>query len=140
MARFLEFVANHPFLFLAAAILLALLIAGEVRRLTRRYQELEPLQAVRLINDGALLIDLRSVDAFRAGHIAGARAIAPDELPQKIATLAKEREQPFLLYCDSGLASGRAALLLTKLGFERVHTLKGGLAAWRRESLPVVKE
>jgi len=44
-----------------------------------------------------------------------------------------------VLVCASGVRSGRAVAVARKLGFEKVHSLTGGLSAWRTANLPVEK-
>ena len=41
--------------------------------------------------------------------------------------------------CDSGSMAGAAVRTLTRAGFKNVFSLRGGLAAWRQDNLPVVK-
>jgi len=137
MAEYLAFVKDHIFLVGAALALIAIIIVSEFRRARRPWRDAEPAQAVRLINDGAQLIDLRSHDAFRGGHIVNARHIPMDEFEAKAGKLDKDK--PVLLYCDSGVTSSRAAAMLVRDGFTEVWQLHGGLAAWKRENLPVAK-
>lgn len=139
MTQILEFIGNHPFLFIAAAALLALLIGGEIRARTRGFREVSSNDAVRLINGGARVIDVRNPDAFRKGHLIGAKNIPLEELPAKVEGLARDKEQSLLLYCDTGFSSAKAAGQLRRQGFADVHSLKGGIGAWQRDNLPTVK-
>jgi rhodanese-related sulfurtransferase len=45
-----------------------------------------------------------------------------------------------LLVCDSGARSAALVAQLRKQGLENVFSLKGGLAAWQQENLPVVSD
>lgn len=138
MAEYLAFAKNHPFLIGAAVALVIIIIISELRRLRRPWHDASPIDAVRLINNGAQLVDLRGHDAFRNGHIVNARHIPTAELSDKSSKL--DKTAPVLVYCDSGITSGRAAETLVKQGFADVWNLQGGLAAWKRENMPVAKE
>lgn len=138
MSEYLEFVGNHPFLFIAAGLLLAMIIVYEVRRAGRGFSTVDPQTAVMLTNRDAQMLDIRNVDAFRKAHILNAKNIPLDELEDKLDKL--DRDKPVIVYCDSGINSQKAAALLLKEGFAAVHNLRGGLANWQRENLPVVRE
>ena len=103
----------------------------------RPWRNAEPAEAVRLINAGAQLIDLRGHDAFRAGHIVNARHVPAAELEAKLDKL--DPAKPVVVYCDSGITSARSAAQLVRAGFAQVWQLNGGLAAWKRENMPVAK-
>ncbi len=81
-----------------------------------------------------LLVDVRSAEEFGTGHIAGAVNIAIQSLPERMATLPKERSM--VLYCRSGARSHAAATMLAQAGFDNVYDL-GGITQWRAQGLPV---
>jgi rhodanese-related sulfurtransferase len=95
--------------------------------------------AVRLINKGALVVDVRKPEEFAAGHIVNARNVALDKLQQGDDTLGKKKDKILLTVCDTGASAGRAAGLLRQAGYENSFSIKGGLVGWRAENLPVVK-
>ncbi|MFM7838651.1 MAG: rhodanese-like domain-containing protein, partial [Chitinophagaceae bacterium] len=68
-----------------------------------------------LVQQGAIIIDVRSPDEFRGGHIAGSRNIPVDQLSGKIADL-KKVAQPVIAVCTSGMRSGMAKTMLTAAG------------------------
>lgn len=144
MDKLLEFASEHTILVLALITVFLLFIFTEIRRSTRPYKEVEPGQAIRLINDGAVLVDLRQPDAYRKGHIAGAANYPADRIEAHVDDIRKRvkkaQQQPVLIYCDTGMTSARPATLLVKeeLGVDIV-SLKGGVTAWQRENLPLKK-
>lgn len=138
MSEYLEFISNHPFLIAAAALLLVMIVVSEMRRAGRGFSSIGPQQAIRLINQDAQLLDLRSADAFRKAHILNARNIPLAELQDSSDKLDPKR--PVIVYCDSGMSSQRGAGILQAAGFSEVFQLQGGLANWQRDNLPVVKE
>jgi rhodanese-related sulfurtransferase len=139
MNRFVEFSTNHPFLVAAAAILAVLVIVFEFRQRARGSFAIAPNDAVRLVNAGALVLDVRDAKAYETGHIIDARSIPADEVAQKAESLKKFKEKPVVVYCDSGASSATAAKALMAAGFTKVVSLRGGLQSWLQENLPVVK-
>jgi rhodanese-related sulfurtransferase len=53
--------------------------------------------------------------------------------------LKKWRDKNVIIYCDSGRDGALAARTLQKGGFTKVFNLDGGLGAWVKENLPLVK-
>jgi rhodanese-related sulfurtransferase len=51
--------------------------------------------------------------------------------------MKKHKVKPVGVYDDGGSLSGAAVRQLTAQGFTRVFTLRGGLAAWRADNLPL---
>ncbi|MBW3567680.1 MAG: rhodanese-like domain-containing protein [Proteobacteria bacterium] len=137
MAEYLAFAKDHAILVGAAVALIVIIIISEVRRARRPWHDAEPAVAVRLMNAGAQLIDLRGHDAYRSGHIVNARHLPLDELDAKAGKL--DKATPVIVYCDSGVTSARAAEQLVKQGFADVWQLRGGLAAWKRDNMPVAR-
>lgn len=123
---------------LAGAGLLAYGLLSRHRERLLGFREVGPVEAVRLMNDeDALVLDVRTVREFAAGHVAGARHLPLAELPRRLEELAPWRERPVLIFCHSGRRSARAAALLRRAGFQRVHKLRGGLLAWEEARLPL---
>jgi len=101
-------------------------------------REIGTLQATRLINsEDAFLLDLRETKDFEGGHLPNATHIPLSQLASRGAELAKYKQRPVIAYCDRGLKSRGARSVLTKLGFEKVYVLEGGMRAWRSAGLPV---
>ena len=94
--------------------------------------------AVRLINKGALVIDVRKPAEFEAGHIVNARNVELDKIHQG-EEIAKKKDKILLAVCDNGGLSGKAASLLRKAGYPNAFSLRGGIGGWRADNLPLVK-
>ena len=89
MQQVLEYVANHPLL-VGATVLLALAAIGyELWRARAGGQSIGPLDAVRLMNQGALVLDVRSRDQYDAGHVIDARNVPSSDLASSVDTLKK---------------------------------------------------
>jgi rhodanese-related sulfurtransferase len=139
MQRLLEYIGHHPYLAGAAVIAALAVLVAEVRERISGFAALSSMQAVRLMNQGALVLDLRPKESFEAGHIAEARNVPAAELAGSADTLKKWREKTVITYCDSGVSGAAAARTLAKLGFTKVFNLDGGLNGWTKDNLPLAK-
>ena len=78
-------------------------------------------------NNPALVIDVRTPEEYRTGHVPGALNIPYQEIGPRITTLAPNRETRIWLYCRSGRRSAIATQTLRDLGYHQVEN-QGGLA------------
>jgi rhodanese-related sulfurtransferase len=98
------------------------------------------LEATQLINrNDALIVDLRAADDYAKGHILGAKNIPLADLEQRSGELDKHKSKPLILHCGDGNRAGSGVAALRKKGFDSVHNLAGGYAAWLQAGLPVEK-
>ena len=98
------------------------------------------LQATRLINQDALVLDVREDKEFATGHIPHSRHIPVGQLNGRIKELDKFKGKPILVSCRSGQRSAQACRILKKQGFENVTNLAGGVMAWESANLPMEKK
>ncbi len=138
MDRYIEFASNHVILSLGLMLSFFLLVFTELQRKARGLTSVEPPEAVKLMNADAIVIDMRSPEAFASGHIVNAKNIPADELQAGSAKLENLKSKPAIVVCDAGTASARAVDQLRKSGMEKVYGLKGGMTAWSQAGLPVV--
>jgi len=98
------------------------------------------LQATMLMNneDGQVL-DVRDEADFAKGHLINARNIPLGQMEKRIGELAKFKEKPVIVHCESGGRAGAALEVLKKNGFTRAFNLHGGIAAWQQAGLPLEK-
>jgi rhodanese-related sulfurtransferase len=140
MDRLVEYILHHPWYVGGAGLAALLVIIYELRARKENQASLAPQDVVRLMNQGAMIIDLRPSEAFAAGHVAGARLMSGEQILKAGDTLKKHKEKVVVLYDDTGSLSASAVRQLTAQGFTRAFNLRGGLAAWRAENLPLSKE
>jgi rhodanese-related sulfurtransferase len=138
MDTILEFTSNHPLLVGALVFSLLLVIFTELRRKAAGMINLDPQQAVKLMNADAVVVDLRSQEAYARGHIVNAKNIPLDELSAGEKKLDNWKSKPIIAVCDAGITSTRAVNELRKKGFDSVYGIKGGMNAWGQAGLPVV--
>ena len=138
MDTYLEFAGNHPLLVSALVFSLFVLIFTELQRRARGLTNVEPQEAVKLINAEAVVIDLRSPEAFARGHIVNAKNMPFEELPANKDKIAKYAKKAIITVCDAGVTSAKVVDSLRKSGIENVYGLKGGITAWTQANLPLV--
>jgi len=138
MDTYLEFASNHQILVTALMFSFFLLVFTELRLKAAGLINVEPQQAVKIMNADAQVIDVRSIEAFSRGHIVNARNIPFDELQASAEKLGSAKSVPIIAVCDAGVTSTKAVDVLRKLGFESVYGIKGGMTAWTQAGLPVV--
>lgn len=139
MERLIEYAGNHPWLVSAALALALAVLAFELRSRANAFAALGPQDAIRLMNQGALVLDIRTPEAFATAHIGGARHLSSDQILTAGDHLKKHKDKPIVVYDETGSVGAAAARQLAQQGFTKAFNLRGGLAAWRGESLPLTK-
>ena len=134
----MEFAGNHTLLVFALVTSFLLVVFTELRRKASNLLSVDASDAVKLINNDATVIDLRSAESFSRGHIVNARNIPMDELDARLEKLASLKSKPVVTVCDMGMTSTKALNTLQQAGFESVYSLKGGMNGWSQAGLPVV--
>lgn len=95
-------------------------------------------EAVERMRDGALMIDVRDDDEFAEMHVAGTVHIPLPDLEARLEEFPRDRQ--LLLFCRSGRRSGLAQdALVDRFGYRDVANVEGGILAWEKSGLPVVK-
>jgi hydroxyacylglutathione hydrolase len=83
-----------------------------------------------------LVVDVRQLSEFEAGHVPGALAIGAGDLPDRLDQLPKDR--PIATICASGYRATVAASLLRAAGFSKVDWVVGGVPTWQAAGYPVM--
>ncbi len=134
-----DFLRQNYLLVLVALVSGGMLVWPYLRRATGG-PWVTPPQATHLINrEDALVIDVREAAEYGTGHVLGAKNIPLARVAAAGADLAKRKERPVIVYCETGNRSASAAAMLRKQGFARVFNLAGGMKAWQDAGLPVEK-
>ena len=98
------------------------------RHYLRRPPAVSAVEAVRLVEEGALVIDVRRSFEWNRVHIPGAVHMPLEALPEGCLDLPEDRL--LITFCTGGIRSAGAANLLVENGFEAVN-MSGGLIQWR---------
>ena len=99
-----------------------------------------PEKARHLLNQGAILIDIREADERARERIAGARHLPLSKLDE--VDLALHDGKPVIFHCRSGARTlANSARLAARAGEScEAYVVEGGLDAWRKAGLPVVTD
>lgn len=77
---------------------------------------------------GAVLLDVRTPQEYRDGHISGSKNVPLQSLGAA-GGLPEGKDTPLFVYCHSGARSRQAAGLLARMGYVHVKNI-GGIAAY----------
>ena len=81
-------------------------------------------------NSNFHIIDVRTPDEFKAGHIEHAKHIDWNNASQRTQLLNLNKDHTYLVYCKTGRRSKAAVDFLKANGITRVFNLSGGLQHW----------
>ncbi|HVA36519.1 MAG TPA: metalloregulator ArsR/SmtB family transcription factor [Candidatus Dormibacteraeota bacterium] len=114
-----------------------------LRHLGAREGAVDPVEAGELLDLVAsgriVLLDVRPVEEYRAGHLPGARALPIEQLRQGTDGLRLSRRREIVAYCRGPYCvfADEAVALLREHGF-RARRLRSGPPDWRARGWPVV--
>jgi rhodanese-related sulfurtransferase len=102
--------------------------------------KINPAEAKRLLEQGAILVDIREADEHAREKLAGARHLPLSKLDE--AELAVHEGKPVIFHCRSGARTqSNAPRLAGKIGDTcEAFIIDGGLEAWKQAGLPVVTD
>ena len=104
--------------------------AAAINAAKAHISEVTASQARKLIEAGALVLDVREADEFALGRLPGALRVNGASLPLQAAGIAPNRQEAIVIYCARGNRSALAALALQQIGYSAVFSLQGGLRDW----------
>lgn len=114
-----------------------LFFAGQRFLMMRNVIEVTPQEAQEKIKAGATFIDVRQPEEFKGGSAAKSKLIPLGQLSQRLNEIPKGKS--VVIICASGNRSASAASQLTKMGYDNVFSVRGGMGAWRAAKLPLSK-
>lgn len=74
--------------------------------------------------DGAVLIDVRTTEEYKEGHIDGSINFPLDQI-MTVNNIIKDRETPIFVYCLSGSRSGQVVSYLQQMGYKKAQNIGG---------------
>jgi rhodanese-related sulfurtransferase len=135
-----EFIQENLLLLGLAIGSAVMLLMHSMKKNANGVPNLKTSDAITLINRShAVVLDVRNANEFAEGHIAEAKNISLDDLPNRLKELNKYKNKAILVNCQKGARGAKACAILKAAEFTEVHHLEGGLDAWLSASLPVVK-
>lgn len=136
MQQIIEFATANPILVTIFLVLLFLFLRTFVA--AGGAKSINSMEAVRMMNhENPLVLDVRTQDEYKQGHIAGSKNIPMGLVDARIADIQDSQSSPVILVCQHGNRSMQAARSLKKHGFEKIFNLSGGMHGWQQANLPV---
>lgn len=97
--------------------------------------EITIVQAQEKIQQGGLILDVRTKAEYDSAHIANSTLISLSDLKNRVGELPRDRE--IVVVCRSGNRSKLALSVLQNAGFAKAYSMAGGVNAWRRAGYPL---
>jgi len=96
--------------------------------------EISVNEAYTMYQNGAFLLDVRTVEEWNEFHAPNTTLIPLDELASRVNEVPRDRE--IVVVCRSGNRSQQGRDILLNAGFENVTSMTGGLTEWRNLGYP----
>ena len=104
------------------------------------YRELTADQAATFIESlQPLILDVRTPNEFKSGHLKNARLIPVQELTKRLHEIASFKNREIIVYCATGNRSTVASKILNDNGFNRISNLRYGIYQWAKNRFPIVR-
>jgi rhodanese-related sulfurtransferase len=97
-------------------------------------------QAQSMSKQGALLLDVREPDEYAEVHAPDAKLIPLGTLGSRLQEIETYKNKPIVVMCRSGRRSAQAVSQLKQAGYTQVSNVKGGITAWEKEGLEVIRK
>ena len=129
--------------YLKLSVILAFVIVTFTNGLmaqTTDLMEVEPVEALKMVKNGALMVDVREPSELAevAYDVENIIHIPLGQLKSRMNEIPKDRE--VIMACRSGHRSSNAVRLLQKKGYTNIINLKGGILGWQANNLSVIKK
>ena len=128
----IEFINNYPLLVGGTIGVFLLAVFNELKIKESNICGLTPTEAVKLINNNAVVYDLREPKDFDKKNILNAINLDQDAL---LGNPPKKKDA-MVLVCDGGGLSKKTSLSLRSKNLDNVFYIKGGQLEWENSSLP----
>ena len=90
-------------------------------------KEINQQQLKKMVEQGAILVDVRSPQEFEEGHLENAISLPEYEIKEIANEVLLDKLETIIVYCTSGHRSLKAQKMLQKLGYQNVYNLHNGL-------------
>lgn len=90
------------------------------------YKTIDSNEAMKLIENGAIIVDVREISEYEINHIPNSINIPLNN----IESINYNKDSTIIVYCATGVRSSQAALKLHSLGYTNIYNLDGGIINW----------
>ena len=132
-----EYIGNNLLISAGLIISLLLLIFNELKIKKQHIATVDPFKAVQLINIGANVLDLRSADIFKKGHIVNSKNMTEEQINSKKKSLGNKTT---IIVCETGESSSKLVNNIRSSGVESVYGIRGGINSWSEANMPLVSK
>jgi rhodanese-related sulfurtransferase len=87
-----------------------------------------------------IFVDVREDSEWNEGHAAGAIHLGKGIIERDIEEVIPDKSADIVLYCGGGYRSALAADALRRMGYTKVHSMDGGIKAWRGRGFPMTND
>ena len=108
------------------------------------HETVTPAEAAKLLkesgtNPGVVVLDVRTPEEYRDGHLEGAVMIdfRSNKFKEELQTL--DRGKTYLVYCRTGRRSGSAVPMMEEMGFRKIYHLSDGIKGWKEKGFPTTR-
>lgn len=122
-------------LLVAALIIFIILQSGGGTATTSLAPEISVSEAYTMYQNGAFVLDVRTVEEWNDFHAPNTTLIPLDQLASRVDEVPHDRE--IVVVCRSGNRSQQGRDILLTAGFENVTSMVGGLTEWRNLGYPI---
>jgi phage shock protein E len=110
-------------MFSMTEVIAVIAVIVAVTLLLKRAGLISPKDARTYLQNGALLIDVRTPGEFSSGHLPNAINLPLDQIETSQPSRVADKSQVILLHCQSGMRSGLAKRKLNRLGYSKAYNL-----------------
>jgi rhodanese-related sulfurtransferase len=137
---YIEFMTEYWYLFATLFVIVLLLSFDPGTRNVGGSKSVTPAQLPQLQSrENTVIVDVNDAEKFKKGHISQAINIPIGGFSDSIGKLKKHQKKTIVVTCDTGTNSRKAVPILQKNEYSDIYVLTGGLAAWKKENLPLEK-
>jgi rhodanese-related sulfurtransferase len=134
---------NRPILLWGSILILVIVfvsvwISQQNPTLLSTQSEISVAKAAEKREQGAFILDVRTVEEWEEVHIPGSTLIPRHELPSRLAEVPEEME--IVVVCRSGNRSQEGRDILLDAGYEQVSSMRGGINEWEARGYPIESE
>ena len=90
-------------------------------------KDIDIKELINLQKEGAIIVDVRSPQEYKEGHIPNSLSIPDYEIQEKAERFLNDKNKEIVLYCGIGTRSKKAKEILEDLGYTKVYNLHNGL-------------
>ena len=140
MITFGQFLSDNWALTAIGIIILIALLIVEYLHSNQGSKTISTQELVKQSNDRKTsIIDVRKTEEFNQGHIINSENIPAQCIHEAFKNPKFKKSSTMIIVCNAGMSAKGIAKLFEKNKFENVFVLEGGIKAWSKAKMPLVR-